>query len=99
MRLPSAVHTKVLYILERFDSLRKGTLPVDPQWLTCVDRVLENVPDSEMRDFFEQFFVQGLSCDDVQFNLFIERSTMYAWRDYFLWHIALEAAAHDLLHW
>ena len=99
MRLPEAAHTKVLYILERTESLRKGTLPLDPKWLQCIDRVLANVPEPEMLDFFELFFVRGLTCDDVQFNLFIERSTMYSWRDYFLWHVALEAAANGLLKW
>ncbi len=100
MRLPPNVHSRVLYILERTGDLRKGdALSLNPNWLQCINHVVDNVPDPEMRDFFEQFFVSGLTCDEVLYNLFIERSTLYAWRDYFLWHTALEAAAMGLLSW
>ena len=59
--------------------------------------MLADVPDEGMRAFFDQFFQEGLSCDDIQANLFIERSTLYNWRDYFLWHVALEAALAGVL--
>lgn len=97
MQLPRKYHNRVLYALERTKALRSGEIEADPRWLQCIDRVLAAVPVEEMRTFFDQFFVEGLSCDDIQNNLFIERSTLYSWRDYFLWHVALEAAGEGLL--
>ena len=92
MQLPRKYHNRVLYALERTKALRSGEIDADPRWLQCIDRVLADVPDEGMRAFFDQFFQEGLSCDDIQANLFFERSTLYNWRDYFLWHVALEAA-------
>jgi hypothetical protein len=97
MRLPRNVHNRVQYILERTDSLRQGALRVDPGWLACIDQVLSEAPTDAMRDFYDQFFCKGVPCDDIQYNLFVERSTLYSWRDYFLWHVALLAAQHGLL--
>lgn len=97
MQLPRKYHNRVLYALERTKALRSGEIDADPRWLECIDRVLADVPDEGMRAFFDQFFQEGLSCDDIQANLFIERSTLYNWRDYFLWHVALEAALAGVL--
>lgn len=97
MRLPRALHNRILYLLQHTDALRDGSMHADPRWLTCVERVLRDAPSDAMRAFFDQFFCKGVSCDDIQYNLFIERSTLYSWRDYFLWHVALEAAQAGLL--
>lgn len=97
MQLPRTLHHRVLYLLQNTESLRNGTLQADPRWLECVERVLREAPTDAMRSFFDQFFCQCLSCDDIQYNLFLERSTLYRWRDYFLWHVALEAAQAGLL--
>ena len=32
------------------------------------------------------------------YRLCIERSTLYSWRDYFLWNVALRAAEAGLIH-
>ncbi len=97
MKLPNGIHNRVQYILERTDSLRAGCKSVDPRWLQCIDQVLRDAPTDAMRDFYDQFFCKGVPCDDIQYNLFVERSTLYSWRDYFLWHIALLAAQKGLL--
>jgi hypothetical protein len=97
VRLPRDIHNRVQYILYRTDSLRAGALRVNPDWLTCIDQVLSEAPIDAMRGFYDQFFCKGLSCDDIQCNLFVERSTLYSWRDYFLWHVALQAARAGLL--
>lgn len=97
MRLPESVHFRVLYVLYNTTDLRKGLLKVDPKWLDIVEYVLRNAPLDEMRNFFEQYFCQHLSTDDALYNLYIERSTLYVWRDYFLWHVALLAAQEGLI--
>lgn len=97
MRLPGIMNGKVQYILERTDDIRKGAFRADKRWLDCIDKVLDAVPSDGMREFYEQYFCKGLSNDDIQYNLFIERSTLYSWRDYFLWHVALEATALGLV--
>ena len=98
MQLPKKVRHQVIAAVERTDELRRGTAALDPRWLDCIGRVLAQTPRQDMRDFFEQYFVQSASYDDILFNLYIERSTLYNWRDYFLWNIALEAAEAGLLH-
>lgn len=97
MRLPRSLHNRILYMLLRTKEIRSGKFPADPRWLNCIERTSQNVPREEMRAFFEQYFVQNLSCDEIQYNLYIERSTLFNWRDYFLWHAALEAAALGLI--
>lgn len=96
MQLPRSVHNRVLYALTHTGDLRLGTLKADPRWLTCIEETLAAAPEDK-RAFFEQFFVQGLCPDDVLYNLYIERTTLYAWRDYFLWHTALRAAEKGLI--
>ena len=96
-RLPRSLHNRFLYSRRRTKEIRSGKFPADPRWLTCIERTSQNVPREEMRAFFEQYFVQNLSCDEIQYNLYIERSTLFNWRDYFLWYAALEAAALGLI--
>lgn len=96
MQLPRSVHNRVLFALTHTSALRSGTIPADPCWLTCIEQTLAAAPEDK-RQFFELFFVQGLSPDDVLFHLYIERTTLYVWRDYFLWHTALRAAEQGLI--
>lgn len=97
MMLPRSVHTRVSYALMHTATLRKGGLQADARWLDCIEATLAAAPP-ERREFFELFFAQGLEPDEVLYRLCIERSTLYSWRDYFLWNVALRAAEAGLIH-
>lgn len=97
MQLPRSVHTRVHYALTHTAALRTGQLQADPRWLDCIEAALRAAPP-ERRGFFDLYFVQRLELDEVLFRLCIERSTLYSWRDYFLWNVALRAAEKGLIH-
>ncbi|MDY4518366.1 MAG: hypothetical protein SPE01_07055 [Candidatus Spyradocola sp.] len=97
MMLPRSVHNRVCYALMHTAALRRGSLQADARWLECIESTLA-AASPERREFFELFFVQGLEPDEVLFRLYIERSTLYSWRDYFLWNVALRAAEAGLIH-
>ena len=95
--LPRSVHNRVCYALMHTAALRRGSLQADARWLECIESTLA-AASPERREFFELFFVQGLEPYEVLFRLYIERSTLYSWRDYFLWNVALRAAEAGLIH-
>ena len=97
MRLPKMDHARVLYTLMLTPEMRQSERARDRKWTRCIDKVLRGAPSDEMRAFFEAFFCEKRSCDDIQYSFFIERSTLYSWRNYFLWNVALEAARCGLL--
>ena len=97
MQLPRSVNNRVQYALSHTAQLRADTLPADRRWLACIEATLA-ASSPEKRAFYELFFTQGASPDDTMYNLCIERSTLYSWRDYFLWNVALRAAEVGLIH-
>ncbi|MGN1249211.1 MAG: hypothetical protein ACI4XW_03960 [Candidatus Spyradocola sp.] len=97
MQLPRSVNNRVTYALRQTAALRAGAQPVDSRWLDCIEATLA-ASSPEKRAFYELFFTQGLSPDDVMYQLCIERSTLYSWRDHFLWNVALRAAEAGLIH-
>ena len=97
MLLPRSVNNRVTHALRHTAVLRAGTLQADKRWLDCIEATLA-ASSPEKRAFYELFFTQGLSPDEVMYQLYIERSTLYSWRDHFLWNVALRAAEAGLIH-
>ena len=96
MQLPRSVMLRVRYALDRTADLRTGRLQIDPRWLDCIEEAYTALPDDK-RAFFRDLFIRRLSNDEILYNHFIERTTLYAWRNEILTSVALRAAACGLI--
>ena len=96
MQLPRSVKRRVQYVLDRTADLRTGRLRADARWLTCIEETYAALPDTK-RAFFRDLFIRHLTNDEILYNHYIERTTLYSWRDEIYVAVAMRAFACGLM--
>lgn len=71
-------------------SCASGAPPHDQRWLLAIESVYKKL-NPEMQRLFTLHFQEHRSGLDVMYELCIERSTFYAWREQILMQIAVAA--------
>ncbi len=90
MLLPKNVVDRIYLKLQNQDKLRQRGTPHDQRWLLAIESVYKKL-NPEMQRLFTLHFQEHRSGLDVMYELCIERSTFYAWREQILMQIAVAA--------
>ncbi len=90
MLLPKDIVDRIYMKLQNQDKLRERNTPHDKRWLLAFDSVYEKL-NPEMQRLYTLHFQQHMSGVDVMYELCIERSTFYVWREQILMQIAVAA--------
>ncbi len=90
MLLPKAVVDRIYLKARSLDELRLRDTPQDRRWLLAFDSVYQRL-NPDMRRFFDLHFRASRPWTDVTYELCIERSTFYAWREQILMQLAVAA--------
>ena len=90
MLLPKNVVDRIYLKAQALDELRRRDTPQDRRWVLAFTSVYNRL-SPDMQRFFDLHFRQRMSWTDVTYELCIERSTFYTWREQLLMQLAVAA--------
>lgn len=96
MLLPNAVVDRLALKLADMQNLRQRDTPMDRRWLNAIEHVLSRLP-KDMERLIIAHYVEGKTGVEVMYELCIERTTFYSWRDQILSQLALSAVEAGLM--
>lgn len=100
MILPKQINNFLLFLLRHTNQKLEVAKGFDCRWSALIKATYDNLPHSDMQTFMLKYFIEQLSPDIIMYDLCIERSTLYSWRNSILANLYMRSLdAHVLKMW